>query len=184
MTTETQPTRIGTVFDAVRANPAEPIHINMRTQVKLKGGQSNSMQNRIFKETEDLRIELAIPGVAGGYADRLKEQAVADGLNPDTYQPKARAWGTRIDNSPLIEHKGEHYLEFFVTGSGKTRYVYDINNSGRADEFVEIKPSMIEGLPESKEVGSHVQDGLSKKVDVRCVKLANITRIRIGDTVF
>lgn len=177
------PITIDTVFDAIRVDPNAEIHIDMRTEQKLTGGKSNPMQGRVFKETYMLPIEIALPGVAGGYAERLKAQATADGKDPDAYTPKARAWGTRVNDGPLIEHKGEYYLEFFVIGPGQTNYVYDVNDSGRAEEFVPIERTAIEGMPESKKPGSHTQDGLSKKIDVRCIKLSNIIRFHIGDKI-
>ena len=181
---QTAPTKITDVFNFIRENPSAKITIDMRTEQKLSGGKSNPMQGRVFKETLHLPIELALPGVAGGYAERLKDQAMSDGLDPSAYQPKERVWGTRIDNSPLIEHKDEHYLEFFVVGSGIVSYVFDENNTRRAEDFVSIEKDKIEGLPAPRDVGSHTQDGLTKKVDVRCVKLANITRIRVDDKIF
>jgi hypothetical protein len=41
--------------------------------------------------------------------------------NPE-YVPQGRTWGTRLKNCPLVEHKGNYYLElFFDNGKSKTK---------------------------------------------------------------
>lgn len=42
-----------------------------------------------------------------------------------SYKPQPRAWGVRLKDSPLVEHKGKYYLElFFDNNLVKTKTMY------------------------------------------------------------
>ena len=172
------------IFNTIKENPDAKVTIDTLTVVPLKGGKGNSFQNRVHKFVEEMEVELYIPGVKNGYAERVKERAAAEGLDPDNYVAKPRAWGTRIDNTPVIEHKGEHYIEVFVTKPGTSSLLYDFEGKGDTSKFRPISPESVEGYPEKKDEGSHTQDGLTEKVVVRTIKKANILRFRVGDKVF
>jgi hypothetical protein len=84
-----------------------------------------------------------------------------------------RAWGTRIPNTPVIEHEKDgnvkYYLEVIFLKPGKTEYLLD----GR-----KISVQDIQGLKET-EVDGESQGGLDNKVIIRTISVDNITEVRI-----
>lgn len=100
---------------------------------KLKGGKGNPQQGRIRKvSTAPVTL-----GGTGVYAMRK----LAEGEFDSVTEVKDRAWGTRVGNSCIIEHKGGFYAEFYTDAKPVTTYYLD-------DE--EIAKEDIDGLPESK----------------------------------
>lgn len=82
---------------------------------------------------------------------------------------KPRAWGSRVGNSPLIEHQGFYYIEVKCEGRvDKARYFLD---------GIEITdPKIIEECLKHKKP-SKTDESL------RCFKLENLTRLRLnGET--
>lgn len=143
------------------------------TAVKLRGGKKNSMQGRVTKKTEDANVILFSNTKDSGYVSLVRKRMIAEGKDPDTFEPKPRAWGTRMGNSPFIEHNGKHYLECFFLSPGKTTYYLD----GK-----EIDKDLIEGLDSDKpktEAYEESQGGIENKVVIRTFAIESIERLKM-----
>lgn len=55
----------------------------------------------------------AVAKINFDYKAELNAQQLADGQ--EQTEPSERPWGTRIPNSPLVEHKSNHYLSVWIT---------------------------------------------------------------------
>lgn len=73
-------------------------------------------------------------------------------------EPGPRKWGTRLNDTPFIMHKGEAYLECFLVSEERTQFLL---------HGAEIQPSMLR-LREREEL-----------VKLRCFKLENIVSINL-----
>ena len=168
MTTEAQTFKISQVLETV--NGGSFISMDTVTIPKLKGGKSNPMQGRIRKHNKGASIMVFQNKKANAYDNMVKRRLLAEGKDPDLFKLSPRAWGTRLQGTPLVEHKGALYLEVIFLASGDTSYTLDDQP---------IKPEDIEGLDLGKPEGK--QGGLDNKVIIRTFKLDSITRLSIGD---
>lgn len=142
------------------------------TDVKLKGGKKNPMQGRVTKHCTGHQVLLFTDMEA--YTKRVNRRLEAEG-KPATFTAAARAWGTRIDNSPLIEHNGKFYLQVDFQRSGTVQYFLDNKPIDKAD---------IEGLDEKEQTSG--RQGLEDEnaVVIRTFALDSIREIRMmGETV-
>lgn len=147
--------------------------LNTFTQVKLKGGKKNPMQNRVTKRTERANVMLFSNTKDSGYVSMVKKRMIAEGKDPDTFEPKPRRWGTRIGNSPFIEHNDKKYLECFFISPGKSTYYLDDEEIDKEDiEGLDIKPKETEAQKES-------QGGIEDKVVIRTFDVNSIESITI-----
>ena len=112
------------------------IGLTTETEVKLKGGNSNPFKGRVIKRS---RIGGFIYNTdkTNAYVNKVRKEI------PD-FEPKARKWGSRINNSPVIMHNGAQYLEIIIQ-SAKAEYLLD-------GELVERES--IQGI-ESRNDGPH-----------------------------
>lgn len=150
-------------------------NIDTITEVKLTGGKKNPLQGRVQKRTVGSQVMMFTNKNSNGYENMVRRRLVQEGKNPETFELKPRAWGTRVEDSPLIEHtnaKGEYseYIEVIFLKSGTTEYLVD----GQVTPKDEI-----EGIPASK-VYETQQGGLEDQVVIRSFKLDSIESIRIG----
>ena len=99
----------------------------------------------------------------------VERRLISEGKDPSEFKLQPRKWGTRIDNTPFVEHKGQYYLEVIFLSAGDTEVLVD---GEVADK------STIEGYPETKVEGN--QGGLDNKVIVRSFKIDSIDTIRIN----
>ena len=104
------------------------------------------------------------------YSNSLNSQAIREGKEID-FDIKPRVWGKRLDNCPLVEHKGNYYLEVKVEKTFEVNYFLE---NGAPIEKELVEPF----LPKKYE--SKTQDQLDKKVILRDIKLASILSMRIG----
>jgi len=102
------------------------------------------------------------------YGETVKERLIAEGKDPGAYTPSERKWGVRINDTPLIEHKGEVYLEVIVLDPGVTTYLVDGVETAKED---------VNGLPTTKPTPAK-QGGLEDKIILRTIKLSNIRRFQ------
>lgn len=148
--------------------------LNTVTSVKLKGGKKNPQQGRITKKTVGANIILFSNTQDSGYVSMVRNRMIAEGKDPDTFVPKERAWGKRIDSTPFIEHNGNYYLECFFVSSGKSTYFLDGNPIDKSD---------IEGLDDPKEEPTdkykESQGGVENKVVIRTFSLSSIESIKL-----
>lgn len=95
---------------------------------KIKGGTflyvlTNTKENNLknAKTCALAGLTKITSTVAHAYAHHQYEKQMLK-ENPD-YVPKGRTWGVRLKDCPLVEHKGEYYLELFFdkNTNSKTR---------------------------------------------------------------
>jgi hypothetical protein len=145
------------------------VEIDTSTKAKLKGGKSNPMQDRVTKKTVGAKMMLFSNVGNDAYEKMVKSRMETEGKDPESFELKPRAWGTRIENTPFVEHKGNYYIELYHIESGKTIYFLD-------DE--EINKDEIEGL-EDKKVNEDSQGGIANKVIVRTYSMDSIENLTI-----
>lgn len=122
--------------------------ISWQSVPKLKGGKSNPMQG-LVRKVSTAQVTL---GGTGIYAFRK----VQEGEFQSTNDVQPRKWGTRVENTCVVEHKGARYIEFLVDGKPKTTYYLGDNEIDKAD---------IQGLTERKD---------DTAVLICCVKAENV----------
>jgi len=139
------------------------------TEVKLKGGKKNLMQGRVTKKTTGAK---AFVNFGGGslYEKLVKEGLEKEGKDPSEFVMKPRAWGTRIEGTPFVQHNDKYYIECFFVSSGESTYLVD----------GEVTDEEIEGLP-VKSVSDESQGGLEEKVIIRTFSLDSIERFEVLD---
>jgi hypothetical protein len=149
------------------------VEIDTTTKVKLKGGKSNPMQDRVTKKTIGAKSMLFSNVGNDAYEKMVRARMGSEGKDPESFELKPRAWGTRIENTPFVEHKGNYYIELYHVESGNTVYFLD-------DE--EIEKDNIEGL-EDKKINEESQGGIANKVIVRTYSMDSIERFAVTSKV-
>jgi len=165
-------TNLKTLLDE-NVNGATFIAIDTITEPKLKGGKRNPFQGRVRKVMMGASVMVFQNKKSHGYDNMVKRRLVKEGKNPESFNLSPRAWGVRLSNTPIVEHKGQHYLEVIFLKSGEVHYEVD---------GVKTEPANIDGLNLIKEEGQ--QGGLNDKVIIRTFKVANIANITINKNTY
>jgi hypothetical protein len=139
------------------------------TEVKLTGGKANPFQGRVTKRMTGASVMVFQNKKSNAYENMVNRRLEAEGKDPASFQLGERAWGTRIPETPFIEHKGQKYLEVIFLKSGSTELLVD--GQPYSDH--------IPGLPEEK-TNADSQGGLDNKVIIRTFKLDSIKVIRVN----
>lgn len=137
----------------------------------LKGGRKNPQQGRVTKVVEGSNVMVFTNSNMNGYNNMVKRRLQQEGKDPETFELQSRKWGTRLPKLPIVEHKGEYYLEVIFLNAGKSLYFLD----GQP-----IKKDEVDGLQESQ---APEQGGLDNKVMIRTYKVASIKRMTINHQV-
>jgi hypothetical protein len=119
-----------------------------------------------FKDKIVLKESQLLVNVGFHYSNSLVNQAKRENVSTDfDVQPRKR--GIRLPNSPLVEHKGNFYLEAKVEKVFQPRFT-DVDG-------IELsKEDVLPFLPKKRE--SATQDKLVKKIYLRDFKLASIQK--------
>ncbi len=141
--------------------------IDTVTAVTLTGGRKNPQQGRITKIHTGANVMLFTNKATNAYKAMVERRLVAEGKQASDFELQPRKWGTRIPNSPFVEHKGDYYIEVIFIKAGTSTYEQDRKPIAAAD---------IGGLPVPKASG---QGGLVDQVIIRTYKLSSIKAIRI-----
>ena len=88
--------------DELKKLTGKPVSIVYSSVPKLKGGKKNEQQGRVRKTTN----AVVTLGGAGTYGMRK----VSEGEYETVAEVKSRAWGVRVGETCVIEHKGALYL--------------------------------------------------------------------------
>lgn len=64
-----------------------------------------------------------------GYENMVKRRLAEAGKNPDNFRVGPLPWGSRVDDLPLVEHKGEFYLQFIRLDPGKRIYYLGVTGN-------------------------------------------------------
>lgn len=154
-----------------KVNGATFISIDTVTDVKLAGGKSNVFQGRVQKRVTGSNVMVFQNKNSNAYENMVNRRLQKEGMLP-SFTVGPRAWGTRIENTPFVVHKGDLYLEVIFLKAGEVTYLVD----GK-----ETDESTIPGMPE-KESGvgdGWEQGGLNRKVIIRTYKVSSIKAFTI-----
>jgi hypothetical protein len=158
-------------FDVVRSKiealkGSYLVDIDTITKVQLKGGKKNPMQGKVTKLVAGSKVVLC-SNVKNAYESMVKSRMEKEGKDPEEFVLKPRPWGSRIEDTPFVEHKGNFYIECFFKESGASTYFLDGEPIEKDD---------IEGLepPKSSEES---QGGISDKVIIRTYAMESIERM-------
>lgn len=138
------------------------------TEPKLTGGKKNPHQGRVVKKTVGNRVQIFTNKTKNAYEAMVNRRRQAEGNN-EPFAVAPLKWGTHLPNSPLIEHKGDLYLQVIFHEAGKSTYLLD----GK-----EVDKSEIQGLPEPKGSGRQELSD-ENQVVVRTFKLESILAMRM-----
>lgn len=145
------------------------IGLDTSTEPRLKGGKSNPYKGRVRKVMTGANVMVFQNKTINGYDAMVKRRLTKEGKDPSTFKLSPRTWGSRLPNTPVVEHKGKYYLEVIFLSSGKVHYEVD---------GVVTDPSDIVGLDLDKQEGR--QGGLNDKVIIRTFAVENITKLTIN----
>jgi len=162
-----------TLINAVaNINGASFVGLDTHTDVTLTGGKQNPHQGRVTKRMVGATVMSFQNKNFSAYQAMIQRRLVAENKDPGDFQLGERAWGVRLPNMPIVEHKGEYYLEVIFMQPGKTEYLLDGNV---------VPASFIIGL---KPAAAGNQGGLEDKVILRTFKADSITELRIDGQAF
>ncbi len=161
--------RFNLVHVLARLNGAAVMGIDTETVPSLLGGKSNPMKDNVIKRHTGALVMLFQNKFVNGYEAAVKRRLVAEGKDPESFELGARKFGTRIPNTPIIDHNGELYLECIFQKAGKSEYFY-------MDQLIDA--ANVQGLKVDVKEGE--QGGLEDKVIIRTFKLSSITAIRFN----
>lgn len=149
----------------------ESVYIKMNTVTTqaLTGGKKNPMKGLVKKLSIGHNVAIFDNRNKNSYEDMVKFNLIKEGKDPESFELSPRPWGTRIPNSPLVEHKGEYYLEVIFIKAGNTMYTYNGNP---------ITKEEIEGFPLPKP--NTGQGGLQDQVQIRTFKINSITQLTMN----
>lgn len=140
------------------------IFITSFTDVKT----SKDCPYKNIKKIQDIRVAVNFNYVHEVNKQRLNEEKDMD------FIPSSRKWGTRVDNTCLIEHKGQYYIECEYLEK-KNEYYIDDNRK------LLTKGEIEQYLPVQK--GSSSQK-LDNPVRINTFKIENIKEIEIDGEKF
>ena len=144
------------------------------TEVKLRGGKKNPMQGRVTKRMTGAQVMCFSNQNGSAYAAMVQRRLVQEGKDPASFELSPRAWGERIQGTPFVEHRGQHYLEVIFLRAGTVQFLLD---------GIEIPRDQVEGLDEPA-VNPEGQGGLENRVVIRTFALAGITALRANGEVW
>lgn len=119
-----------------------------------------------LKITTGQRVLLFATHGGSGYEAMVKRRLIEAGKNPDNFSVGDLPWGRRVNNLPLIEHKGKTYLQVIELSEGESKYFNTVT-------WNETDPDDL-NLPSKR-----TNQGLSAtdEVRVRCYNIEHLTRV-------
>lgn len=160
--------------------------LSYESAVKLPGGKKNLLQGRVTKVTTGVNCMLFSNQSGSAYQQMVRRRQLKEGKSPD-FEVQPRAWGTRIGNTPFIEHKGKHYLDVIVKNKGTSQYFLDGKpvNTKRVEEdgytftyLVDDKDNILSEASPKVKINPESQGGIDDKVDVRSISIDNIIELK------
>ncbi len=172
--------RHGTVKKALEnVSGTSFIGLDTETEVALKGGKSNPYKGRVTKKMTGASVMVFSNTGGSAYESVVKNRLIKEGKDPMTFSVGPRAWGTRIEGTPFIEHNEKLYLEVIFLKSGKTEYFVD----GKPQDDMSEIPGF-EKKEEATVVNPESQGGIENKVVIRTFDVGNVTEIRVDHDVY
>lgn len=131
--------------------------------------------------SEGERVILFRTKGGSGYERMVKRRLAEAGKSPDAFSVGPLPWGERVGDLPLIQHKGNYYLQCIRLAEPSKRTYY----IGTTD--IEISPDRLDAFGVTKRSNLNQDLPPDEQVEVCCFKLESITSIvlmgeRIGDT--
>lgn len=164
-------TNLATLLETV--NGTTFVGITTSTEPKLTGGKNNPFKGRVRKIMTGATVMVFQNKNVHGYDAMVKRRLEQEGKDPASFQLSPRAWGTRLSNTPIVEHNGQYYLEVIFLNSGTVHYEVD---------GVVTDPATITGLELDRQEGQ--QGGLSNKVIIRTFKIDSLISMKINKEVY
>jgi len=159
---------IAQIFSAMNGNTI--ISMDTETVPVLKGGKSNPLQGRVTKVMRGASVMVFQNKNSNGYENMVRRRLEKEGKDVD-FQVGPRAWGTRVEGTPIVEHKGKTYLEVIFLRAGEVEYRLD----GKA-----IDAELV-----GEQTSSNGQQaGLDNKVVIRTFAEDSIKRLKVGGITF
>lgn len=154
------------ILSSDNANGNTFISIETLTTPKLKGGLKNPQQGRIVKKSVS-NVMIFQNKHTNGYNNMVKRRLENEGKDPESFQLHPRKWGERVENTPLVKHKDQTYLEVIFIKNISTEFFLDdeLINKDEVIGFQSRKPD---------------QGGLDNSVIIRTYKLDSIKKIKIN----
>lgn len=145
------------------------VSIDTVTVPKLKGGMKNPMQGKVRKVMIGANVMVfSMKNGGSAYENMVLRRLEKEGKDPASFELGARAWGTRIEGTPFVEHNGALYLEVIFLKPGKSHFEYGARP---------IAASEVIGLEQAHEAE---QGGLDNKVIIRTFKADSIMAVTIN----
>jgi hypothetical protein len=92
---------------------------------------------------------------ASGYEGMLKRRLEEAGLNADSFHVGPLPWGTRVEDLPIIENKGNYYLQTIEIAPGEDIYYFGATDQVINDPSafgVRRRPNTHQDLPSDRQV--------------------------------
>jgi len=167
-----------TVLNTLPAEPAD-VTIVSRTEPAMRK-TDNPFVGKLFKVST---VSGEINWQYGHEVNRQRQREggfdIVDGqpvvATVDEFKAHARKWGQRIENSPFVEHKGQHYLELKVSESNGHEY-RDENNELVTGETLEHAKTFFPKRSESS------RQKVENKIVLRDYRLDRVTAITLHDS--
>ena len=109
------------------------------------------------------------------YGDEVNRERAFEGKEFD-FQPKARAWGERIANTPLVTNNGKLYLDCRFMEAGKSEYL----NEGQPID----KTAIESWLPETKSGAAKQGLNEANEVVVRSYSVTSIVEMELNNETY
>jgi len=167
-----------TVLNALPAEPAD-VTIVSRTEPAMRK-TDNPFVGKLFKVST---VSGEINWQYGHEVNRQRQREggfeIVDGqpvvATVEDFKAHNRKWGQRIENSPFVEHKGQHYLELKVSESNGHEY-RDENNELVTGETLEHAKTFFPKRSESS------RQQVENKIVLRDYRLDRVTAITLHDS--
>jgi hypothetical protein len=159
---------VAAIFSAVNGNTI--ISMDTETVPVLKGGKSNPLQGRVTKVMRGASVMVFQNKNTNGYEAMVRRRLEKEGKDAE-FKVGPRAWGTRVEGTPIVEHKGKTYLEVIFLRAGEVEYRLD---GQPVDAAVVGEQTSSNGE----------QGGLDNKVIIRTFAEDTIKRLKVGGVIF
>ena len=119
------------------------------------------------------KVTLANVSIGFVYANSVNRARVKEGVEPD-FTPAPRKWGVRINGTPLVEHKGQYYLEVRWLRTMSSFLTLDREEVKDEETLADIKSF----IPTKSSNAEH--QGLEDEIILRDYKLESIRALIYG----
>jgi len=109
------------------------------TSPTLLKGKKNPMHGRIQKHMTGASVMVFQNKHTNGY-ENMRNRRLEEAGFPTTFNVGERAWGERVENLPIVMHKGKEYLEVIVLKAGEVHYTHDGQPIAKED-IIGLKPA-------------------------------------------